>query len=135
MIWGYQNILVPKYHTSKIGKIHKDFELYQVFMHSFPCQHVQTFPLHVLLTRRINAFGSISTGKFLSGGMETFWAQKISQEKSTKFTKIFELYHLLACTILAILSDAILPALILCLYLFLYDLLCLKLLCWAKNLT
>ena len=35
MIWGYQDILGPKNCTRKIDKIHKDFELYHVFMHKF----------------------------------------------------------------------------------------------------
>ena len=32
---GYWGISDLKNHTRKIDKIHKDFELYQVFMHNF----------------------------------------------------------------------------------------------------
>ena len=56
MIWEYQNILGPQNHTREIDKIHKDWELYQVFMHKFLFQNVQILPLHILITRRISTF-------------------------------------------------------------------------------
>ena len=34
IMWGYQHILSFKNQTRKIDKIHKDFELYQVFMYN-----------------------------------------------------------------------------------------------------
>ena len=56
MIWGHQDILAKKDHTRKIEKIHKDFELYQVFMHNFLGNYIPIFPLDILLTRRVNTF-------------------------------------------------------------------------------
>ena len=52
-------------------KIRKDFELYQVFMYTFLCQTVLTFPIHILFTKRIDTFWS--------GDISTIWAQKIRQ--------------------------------------------------------
>ena len=90
MTWGYRNILSAKNHTKTIDKIHKDFELHQVFMHNFLCQNVWILPLYIaykknqhILVQHIN--------RFWSGGIETFWAQKVTEENSPKFTKIFEL--------------------------------------------
>ena len=39
--WGYQHSLDLKNHTRKISNIHKNFELYQVFMHNFLCETIQ----------------------------------------------------------------------------------------------
>ena len=38
--WGLLAHVVQKNHTRKINKIHKDFELYQVFIHNFLSQNV-----------------------------------------------------------------------------------------------
>ena len=72
MIWEYQNILGPQNHTREIDKIHKDWELYQVFMHKFLFQNVQVLPLHILITRRISTFKSQGIDKFWSGGIKTY---------------------------------------------------------------
>ena len=66
--------------TRRNNKIHKDRELYQVFIHNFLCQNFQIFPLHILLTIRIRAFWSKGIDQFWSGGIETFWARKIIEE-------------------------------------------------------
>ena len=62
-------------------------------MHNFVCPNVRILPLHLLLTRGIKTFWSKGIDKFCSGGTKTFWAQNIIAEKSTKLTKISELYH------------------------------------------
>ena len=46
---GVLEILSQKNHTKKISSIHKDFELYQLFMHNFLHQNVLMFPLYILL--------------------------------------------------------------------------------------
>ena len=61
-------------------------------MHNLLDQNVWIFTVYILLTRRIKTFWSKGIDKFCSGGIKTFWAQKISQKKSTIFTNIFELY-------------------------------------------
>ena len=57
------NILNSINHTRKSDKIHKDFELYQAFMHNFLSQNISIFPIYILLTRRINTFRSKGTDK------------------------------------------------------------------------
>ena len=47
MILECQNILDPKNHTKKNDKIHKNFELYQVFMHNFLYQNAWIFSLYI----------------------------------------------------------------------------------------
>ena len=59
-------------------------------MHTFLGQNVLIFPLYILLTRRINSIWVL-----INFGLEVlghFEAQKVIQEKSTKFPMIFELY-------------------------------------------
>ena len=80
------NILNSINHTRKSDKIHKDFELYQAFMHNFLSQNVSIFPIYILLTRRINTFRSKGTDK-VWGSIETFWAQEIIH-KIQKFSYI-----------------------------------------------
>ena len=48
----------PKNQTRKIVKIHKSFELYQVFMYNFLCQTVLIFLIHILVTKIIQTFWS-----------------------------------------------------------------------------
>ena len=84
MILGYQKILSFKNHTRKIDKIHKDFELYQVFKHNFLYKNVWIFPLYILLTSRINTFWS--------GGIKTFLSQIIYCQHTLKtFTRFYYL--------------------------------------------
>ena len=45
MSCGYQYTLGPKRHTRKFREVHKDFELYQVFMHNFLYQNVLLIPI------------------------------------------------------------------------------------------
>ena len=53
-VWNHQHSLGPKSHTRKIGNIHEDSELYQVFMHDFLCQTVSIFPFYILFTNYPN---------------------------------------------------------------------------------
>ena len=80
--------LSSKTHAGKIGNIHEDFELYQVFMNNFLFQNVPLFLLNILLTRRIVTFWSDGFDTFWSGGIGTVSAQKITKGKSTILTKI-----------------------------------------------
>ena len=48
--YRYQDILCLKNHKRKIGNNHKDFELYQLFMHNFLYQNVLIFPLYLFPT-------------------------------------------------------------------------------------
>ena len=48
-VWGEGGILSLKYHTRKMSNIHKDSELYQLFMHNFLYQNIPMFPLYILL--------------------------------------------------------------------------------------
>ena len=95
----------------KIDKIHKDFELYQVCMHYFLCQNVWILALYILLTKWINMSCSKGTVKCLSGSISIFW--EFTQEKSTKFVKIFELHQIFIYTFLCqnvlILTNCVLP--------------------------
>ena len=86
LVKSYQKFL--KNHTRKIDKIYKDFELYQVFKHNF-LGKMFGYSDYILLTRRINTFWS----KCFDNSSVTVLAKKITQEKSTKFIKIFELYQ------------------------------------------
>ena len=95
MIWGHQYILSPKNHTRKIDKIHKNFELYQVFIYNFLDQNLPIFSLYMLLTTIINTSWSVAFDKVWSGGIRTFCTRNIMQEKLTKFPIIFELYQVL----------------------------------------
>ena len=78
MSWGYQDILGPK-----IIKKNQ-----QVFMHNFACQNVLTFPLYILLTKRITTLWSESIDTFWSGATETIWHRK-SQKDSNIHIDIF----------------------------------------------
>ena len=49
-------ILGLKNQKRKIAKIHKDFELYQVFMYNVICQTVPIFPIYMLFTKIIKTF-------------------------------------------------------------------------------
>ena len=51
ILLGY---LGPKNRSKKISKIHKDFELYQLYMHNFLCQNVSILPLYKLLTKKMD---------------------------------------------------------------------------------
>ena len=51
------DILNSKSQTRKIVKMHKDFELSQVFIYNFPCQNVLIFPMYILFIKRIETFG------------------------------------------------------------------------------
>ena len=44
LVRGIGRVWAQKNHTRKIDNIHKDFELYQVFMDNFLCQNVLIFP-------------------------------------------------------------------------------------------
>ena len=50
-------------------------------------EYSRTFPF----PRRIDIIWSKGIDKFCFWGIETFWVQKVTQEKFTKLTKIFEL--------------------------------------------
>ena len=51
VVYNSIHLLGPKNQTKKIYKIHKDFELYQVFMYNFLCQNVPILSYYVLLMR------------------------------------------------------------------------------------
>ena len=53
MIWEYQNIFG---HIRNTDKIHKDLELYQIFIQNFLSQGLQILSHHILLTRTKNIF-------------------------------------------------------------------------------
>ena len=82
--------------TRKISNIHKDFEIYQVFMHNFLSQYVLIFWWYILLTMRIDTFWSESIKIFWPGDIATVWHRKSSNEKSVIFTIFFELHQLFA---------------------------------------
>ena len=48
----------------KIDSIHKDFKLYQVFMHNFLCENVSILPLYKSLTKEIVISWSKGIDKF-----------------------------------------------------------------------
>ena len=84
---------VPQNHVEKIGNIHKDFELYQIFMHIVLCQNFSE--LYILLIRQIYTLQSKAISKFWSRGISTVSAQK-SQKKNMQYSQRFlELYQLL----------------------------------------
>ena len=84
---------VPQNHVEKIGNIHKDFELYQIFMHIVLCQNFSE--LYILLIRQIYTLQSKAISKFWSRGISTVSAQK-SQKKNMQYSRRFlELYQLL----------------------------------------
>ena len=84
---------VPQNHVEKIGSIHKDFELYQIFMHIVLCQNFSE--LYILLIRQIYTLQSKAISKFWSRGISTVSAQK-SQKKNMQCSQRFlELYQLL----------------------------------------
>ena len=84
---------VPQNHVEKIGNIHKDFELYQIFMHIVLCQNFSE--LYILLIRQIYTLQSKAISKFWSRGISTVSAQK-SQKKNRQYSQRFlELYQLL----------------------------------------
>ena len=84
---------VPQNHVEKIGNIHKDFELYQIFMLIVLCQNFSE--LYILLIRQIYTLQSKAISKFWSRGISTASAQK-SQKKNMQYSQRFlELYQLL----------------------------------------
>ena len=84
---------VPQNHVEKIGNIHKDFELYQIFMLIVLCQNFSE--LYILLIRQIYTLQSKAISKFWSRGISTVSAQK-SQKKNMQYSQRFlELYQLL----------------------------------------
>ena len=87
----------PTFHTRKLGNVHKNLKLYHVFMHSFLCQNVPIFLLHIMRTRRIDTFWS--------DGIDTYWSGRVwhrkSQTKNQKYSqRLFELYQLFINTFL-----------------------------------
>ena len=62
-IWVVYNIgalrnFGSKNQTRKNDKIHKEFELYQLFMYNFLCQTVLIFPIYTLFRKRMEKFWS-----------------------------------------------------------------------------
>ena len=118
MICGYRNISLPNNHTIKIDKLHKYFELYQVFIKTF-CARMYGYSLYIyglqeqsthfclrVLKRYLEIlrffFCDILSifllwyfGPKIFWGIKTFWAQNITEEKSTKFLNMFELHQVL----------------------------------------
>ena len=90
LVFGYSG---PKNRTIKISNIHKDFELFQLFMHNFLCQNISIFILYILLT--------INTIWF--GGIGTVWHRKINSIQIGSFSTFCSLgyfwarkyYHIL----------------------------------------
>ena len=80
---------VPQNHVEKIGNIHKDFELYQIFMHIVLCQNFSE--LYILLIRQIYTLQSKAISKFWSRGISTVSAQKITKKEYAIFTEIFRI--------------------------------------------
>ena len=73
-------------------KVSGHSKLYQVFMHNFfVSKCLDILMLYIFLTREMNTIWLKGFDEFWSGGIATFWAQKIMQEKLTKFTRTFEL--------------------------------------------
>ena len=73
-------------------KVSGHSKLYQVFMHNFfVSKCLDILMLHIFLAREMNTIWLKGFDEFWSGGIATFWAQKIIQEKLTKFTRTFEL--------------------------------------------
>ena len=56
-------------------KIHKVFELYQIFMYNFLCQTVLILSIYTLFIKRIDTF--------CSGGIETVGTQKLTKAISS----------------------------------------------------
>ena len=71
--WHVWKHFVPKNHTRKIGRIHKDFEPYQVFMQIY-CVKILGY-----------SFWCNGINKLCFAGIKTVYAQKIMKEKLTKF--------------------------------------------------
>ena len=88
MSWWYRDILGSKNCTKEIGNIHKDFELYQLFMHNFLCQNVPILTLQILFTRRIDTFWCDGIDTFCPGGIVILWHRK-SQTKNSNIQKEF----------------------------------------------
>ena len=96
MIWGYWNILDPENRTRKTDKFTKILN-YSKSSCKFLCAKMFGYSHFILLTRRIKTFWFNSIEKVWSGGIEPFCVQKIIEEKSAKFKKIFELYQVFMC--------------------------------------
>ena len=58
LVWRNWDIIGSKNQTTKIDKIHKDFELYQAFTYNFLSQTVPVFPIHMSFTKIIKSFWS-----------------------------------------------------------------------------
>ena len=89
MSWGYQDILGQKNYTRQISNIHKDFELYQIFMHNFLCQNFLIFPLQILLKRTINIFWSEGVSTYFGLEVSRQFGIENHQQKSAIFKKFF----------------------------------------------
>ena len=87
-MWGIRHNLGPKIHTSKIGNIQKDFQLYQVLCKFF-IPKSRDIPIDILLRRRTKHFSLRISTLFGLEVLEQFGPQKITQEKSAIFTKNF----------------------------------------------
>lgn len=76
-----------KNYTREINNIHKNFELYQTFMHNFFCQNIPIFSLYMSLTRKIETVRSESLEMFWSGSFKTV-SYKKSQINNHQYTQI-----------------------------------------------
>ena len=123
----------PNNHQRKNEKIHKDVQLYQVFICPKMLQHLQAIYCWHTLEALLPL---VSTFLTALPQLCQLFATSHPIQLSTNFilifickTQFFLFSHLLASTDLMILLGAKLQALIYCLYLFLHDLHRLNLLC------
>ena len=73
---GYQHYQGPKSQTIKTDKVHKEMELYQVFMYNFMCRTALIFSIFTLFTKRIDTFWSGGISTCSSGVIRHFGLQK-----------------------------------------------------------
>ena len=79
----------------KVDKIHEDLEILD-FKHKFLHWNVRIFSLYIFLTWRINIFYLKVLTNF-GVVVSKHFDLKIIEEKSRKFTRIFELYQVFIC--------------------------------------
>ena len=96
MTWRYEKILGSKIIQEKLANLSKVLS-YIKSSCIIVCAKMFEYSYQILFTRRIDTFWPKVIGKFCSKGIEAFWAQKTIQEKSTKFTNVFELYQIFIC--------------------------------------